>query len=254
VAASSPAAASTWTRRIGAALQRLLLPEACPWCGRLRDATDRDALGCPTCRAQVRPVTEPFCHRCGVPLDGGVMPVTCARCLQDPPHFDHLRAPVVYDDIVARAVKSVKFDRRLDRTRGLARVLFAVHTFGMRWEEYDAVVPVPLFDERLGDRRFNQALELARALPEARRLAIRPAYLRRVHQTERQMELASADRAANVKGAFATPPGLDLHGRRILLIDDVATTGATLSECARALKRAGAAQVDAACVARAVTW
>lgn len=244
----------TFPRRAGAALQHLLLPETCPWCGRTLAADQRDALGCPACLERVRRVAEPYCHRCGLPLDAGVGPVTCARCLSEPPRFDHLRAVVVYDGIVANAIKDVKIKRHVGRLRDLARVLFAVHTFGVQWESYDAVVPVPLFERRLGTRRFNQALELARALPNAARLTIRPDYLHRVRDTGHQMEHAAVDRPANVKRAFVAAPELNLAGRRVLLIDDVATTGATLSECARALKKAGATTVDAACVARAVTW
>ncbi len=179
------------------------------------------------------------------------MPITCARCLADPPHYDRLRGVVVYNDQVAAAIHALKYKRRLTIVYALATVLYHVHETGIRWTQYDAIVPVPLFARRFRERWFNQSLLLASALPDIDRLPLRPTLLRRVRDTPRQADLAQSDRLTNLKGAFAVAPHADLDGLRILLIDDVATTGATFNECAKVCKQAGAAVVDAACVARA---
>ncbi|MHA1568658.1 MAG: ComF family protein, partial [Alphaproteobacteria bacterium] len=171
-------------------------------------------------------------------------------CEKKKPAFDHLRGVVTYDSLVAHTIKSFKYHRDITLTRALARVLYKVQDFGIIWRNYDVILPVPLHPARLRERRFNQALLLLWEMPLAR-LPLQVDWLRRVRETEPQANLPADQRHENVKGAFATADGLSLTGMRVLVVDDVASTGATLHECSKACKKAGAAVVDAAVVARA---
>jgi ComF family protein len=238
-----------WRRALQGAA-RLVYPATCPWCGRsLRP--DEDFLGCATCLPKITRVRLPFCHRCGAMLAAGKPPVTCARCLTDPPHFDRLRAVLEYNDTVRAAVVGFKYRRQVTQVVALAQVLARVRDHGIDVGDYDFIAPVPLHAARARWRWFNQSLLLAAALPEAARLPLAPELLFRNRNTPPQASLPRRARLDNVKNAFSLSPNAQVDGKKILLIDDVATTGATLSECARPLKEAGAAVVDAACLARA---
>jgi len=237
-------------RRLARAGVELLFPDLCPWCRRPLGPGD-DFLACAHCRAAIKRVEPPYCARCGVPLAAGEMPVVCGRCLTEPPHFDRLRGVLVYQGPVAESVRQLKYGRRLAHGFALARILYLASDLGIRWHQYDAVLPVPLFPARFRHRWFNQAALLLTAMPGSHRLPIRPTWLRRVRETTPQASLNAAARSANVKGAFALEEGIKVAGLRLLLVDDVATTGATLDECARVCKKAGAATVDAVVLARA---
>ncbi|MDP8224068.1 MAG: ComF family protein [Candidatus Lernaella stagnicola] len=235
-------------RRLRRGAVRMVFPDLCPWCRRPLAPGD-SFLGCAACLERIDLIREPYCHRCGLPVEKAVMPFTCSRCLEDPPHFDRLRGVVVYEGVVATAIQKLKYERNLSAVHALARVLYHVADLGLRWHRYDAVVPVPLFPKRYRQRWFNQSIILTTALPNAEHLVLRPGWLRRVRDTPRQATLTQTQRRQNLKGAFAAKA--DMSGLKILLVDDVSTTGATIDECAKACKSAGAAIVDAACVARA---
>ncbi|NLH48245.1 MAG: ComF family protein [Myxococcales bacterium] len=237
-------------RRLARGVVDLLYPDLCPWCQRVL-AADEDPLACPDCAASVLRIIAPYCATCGLPVDSGEGVPACARCLEDPPAYDHLRGVVVYGGRVAAAIANLKYQRRLTSGYALAGVLYRAIDLGINWTTYDAIIPVPLFPARFRQRWFNQSLFLAAALPNAERLPLRPTWLRRVRDTVPQASLSAVERVANVKGAFAVAPGAPLAGKRLLLVDDVATTGSTLHECARVCKKAGAAAVDAVVVARA---
>lgn len=132
-------------------------------------------------------------------------------------------------------------------------MLLLVDNYGINWPEYDAVLPVPLHPTRLRERRFNQVLLLLAQMPQYD-LPVQSEWLLRVRNTLPQAELSAKQRRENVKNAFAVAPGIKLDNQRILLVDDVASTGSTLHECAKACKDAGAEIVDAAVVARATLW
>lgn len=237
-------------RRLARAGVDLLFPDLCPWCRRPLQPGD-DFLACSSCVTTIKRIEAPYCVRCGVPLDAGVMPVVCRRCLAEPPHFDRLRGVLVYQGPVAESIKQLKYHRRLAQGFALARVLYQAVDLGVRWPRYDAILPVPLFPARFRDRRFNQSALLITEMPGSHRLPIRSNWLQRVRDTAAQASLSAAERSANVKNAFALEAGVEVAGRRLLLVDDVATTGATLNECARVCKKAGAAAVDAVVLARA---
>ncbi len=231
---------------IAAIARDLLAPPTCP-------ITDEIVAGSgqTSYRAWGRAhwLDRPWCERCGMPfaVDHG-RDVLCAACLAYPPDFDCARAAVAYDAASKRAVLAFKHGDRLDLAPVLAAWIERVAGDVMR---PDAVLaPTPLHWRRQWARRYNQSAALAAAI--ARRAGVAVAYdaLVRVRATPPQQSLPLAARRRNVVGAFRASPAL--AGRHVIVIDDVLTTGATASACAKALKRAGAGRVDVLAVARVV--
>jgi ComF family protein len=205
---------------------------------------------CAPCWSAIRFLDGPGCACCGLPfavaLEGDNF---CAACLAKPPAFDSARAILAYDDKSRGAILALKHADRLDLVPGFARWLDRV---GAR-ERCDLVVPVPLHRWRLWQRRYNQSAELARRLAGYWNLACQPQALVRSRATPSQGAMPSAKaRRRNVQRAFRVPDPAAVAGRRVLLLDDVLTTGATAEACARALKRAGAAEVHVLALARVV--
>jgi ComF family protein len=207
---------------------------------------------CAACWSAIAFLDGPGCACCGLPfpvaLEGENL---CAACLVKPPAFDSARAILAYDDNSRGAILALKHADRLDLVPGFARWLSRVGRDAL--ENSDLVIPVPLHPLRLWRRRYNQAAELARRLARDWNLAYAPAALLRSRATPSQGAMSSAKaRRRNVLKAFQVPdPGL-VAGKRVLLLDDVLTTGATVEACARALKRAGAAKVHVLVLARVV--
>jgi ComF family protein len=193
----------------------------------------------------------PVCDGCGAPFDYDPGPgVRCAACMARPRAFDAARAACLYEETSREPILKLKHADRSDLAPLFARWLSRAAAELLA--EADAVVPVPLHRWRLLRRRYNQAAEIARPLARLHGLAYLPDALVRPRATESQAGRSGSGRRRNVAGAFAVRAGggPQVAGRRILLVDDVMTTGATLEACARALKRAGAARVDAAVIAR----
>ena len=191
----------------------------------------------------------PVCDGCGTPFeyDPGAR---CAACLRKPRAFDAARAACLYDDVSRDPILKLKHADRLDLAPLFARWLS--RAAGSLIAEADAIAPVPLHPGRLLSRRYNQAAEIARPLCALTGLRYLPDALVRRRATETQGGKSGSGRKRNVAGAFEVPAGRapQVAGKRILLIDDVMTTGATAEGCARALKLAGAVRVDVAVVAR----
>jgi ComF family protein len=248
-AASPPPAA--WRRVLssaaGAALD-VLLPPRCLGCG---VTVDQNGLLCTECWSGLSFIAPPLCACCGLPFAYEVAARSqCAACLASPPDFERARAVLVYDDASRRLVLGFKHADRLEAAPAFGRWL--ARAGAELTAEADLITPVPLHRWRLFQRRYNQAGLLAQALGRVAGRPVAPDLLVRSRRTPSQGGLGRAGRRRNVAGAFAVRPGREaqVRGRRILLIDDVHTTGATLGECARALRRAGAASVDALTLAR----
>ncbi|BAR98628.1 competence protein F homolog [Blastochloris viridis] len=239
------------TLRAAAALIRdVALPPTCIAC---RVPVADDGGLCPACWAKLNFVSRPYCERLGTPfaVDLGAGMISPAA-LADPPAFQRARAVARYDEVARRLVHALKFGDRIELARPLGRMM--AQAGAELLTDADAVVPVPLHWMRLWRRRFNQSAALADEIGRSAGIAARPGLLVRRRRTGHQVGLSRAERARNVQGAFAVPPeGVgEVRGRRLVLIDDVLTTGATLEACARVLSRAGAARVDALVFARVV--
>jgi ComF family protein len=227
----------------------LALPPLCPAC---REPVVGQAL-CADCWSQLNFIARPYCERLGIPFAYDPGPgVLSMQAIADPPAYGRARAAVRYDEIARKLVHALKYGDRLELapTPGgwmaqAGRELLA---------EADAIVPVPLHWRRLWWRRFNQSALLAQAIAARSDVAVLPDALRRVKPTSQQVGLTRAQRAENIQGAFRVPASgrAAIAGRRLVLVDDVLTTGATVEGCARALLRAGAAEVDVLTFGRVV--
>lgn len=199
--------------------------------------------------ADVTFLDAPWCEACGFPFEYAVQGGSlCARCVIQRPAFDRARAAMAYDDGSRALILSFKHG---GRTEGLASFAAQMRRAGRDLlPEADLLVPVPLHSSRLIRRRYNQATLLARALSKITAAEFAPDILFRNRRTESQGKFNARARAQNVRGAFETRENAQIKSLNIVLIDDVLTTGATLEACSRCLKRAGAARVDAICLAR----
>ena len=213
------------------------LGQDCQLCGE-ESATE---LICASCAADL-PVLPPHCPQCALPGSGGV---TCGECLKRPPHFDATLALWHYGFPCDRLVRSLKYHARLALAAFFARSLAS-----RPLRPVDLVLPMPLHPRRLAERGFNQALEIAREIAQRARVPLGPCAAQRVKDTAQQTGLPYDRRAGNVRGAFACNE--DLSGMTVAVVDDVMTTGATLNELARILKRSGAARVENWVIARAL--
>ena len=220
----------------------LIYPPTCSGC---RSATADPGALCPSCWAGLRLIDATwFMPGSGHDVDLGVGALLAPRAIAEPPVFARARAVALYDEVARRLVHRLKYEDRLDLAMPMARMMGACGRELIA--EADCVVPVPLHRLRLWRRRFNQAALLARPIASAAGLPFFPRTLMRVRATRSQVGLTRAARAENLSGAFKVPKAERhrLQGRRVLLVDDVTTTGATGNAAARALLRGGAASVD----------
>ncbi|WLR97336.1 ComF family protein [Shinella sumterensis] len=233
----------------GAALD-IVYPPACAGCGLLLGT---GAGLCAHCWSRLALIERPYCEVLGTPFSHDLGPgILSADAIAHPPPFDRLRSVALYDDLARILVHSLKYRDRTDLAPMMAQWMLRAGDGTI--EAADVIVPVPLHRLRLVWRKFNQAAELARALGA---LAGRPVLIdavRRVKRTRRQIGLNPRAREENVRGAFAiTAAGREaLFGKRVVLIDDVYTTGATIAAVARTLKRAGVADITVLTFARAL--
>jgi len=228
------------------ALLDFFLPEFCLFCQAPLPPKSVH-LACSDCLNKITPIPQPMCSCCGAPFrsPAGVEHL-CQDCLTEPPPFSRARAVAFYDGLMLEAIHRLKYQRRLIYAKFLSQLLASASTATLV-EAADLLVPVPLHPRRLRWRGFNQAILLARTfsnLPLGRDVLVRR------RPTLPQVKLSLQERQANVKGAFEVPQPAAVQGKSVLLLDDVYTTGATVKECARVLKRAGAVQVEIVTVAR----
>jgi ComF family protein len=236
--------AGVWSLRgLAARVSRLLLPPRCLHCG----APGAEAIDlCADCRAQL-PHNACACPRCALPLPHPAP--ACGRCLKRPPPASAALAPFVYAEPVDRWLPRFKFGRELACGRVLATLMLQDPRLPALIDGVDALVPMPLHRRRLGQRGYNQALELARPLSKALGLPLRHTWLQRVRDTAPQTGLDAKARRRNLRGAFVAAAAME--GKRVLLIDDVITTGSSMLEASRACRRAGAIEVRVLAAARA---
>ncbi len=244
------ARAATALQRGGKFILDIALPPLCPSCR----APLGDGVGlCATCWSKLSLIEPPFCARLGIPFTYDPGPgLLSMEAIAAPPAYDRARAAVRYDDIARALVLSFKYGDRLDLAPMMGR--WMARAGRELTADADALLPVPLHWRRLWARRFNQSAALAGAIADICGVPVLHGALKRVRATPQQVGLSKSERADNVQGAFRVPAEAKAHvaGRRLVLIDDVLTSGATVDTCARALLRAGAAHVDVLVFARVV--
>ncbi|MBW1917002.1 MAG: ComF family protein [Deltaproteobacteria bacterium] len=232
-------------QNFGLTILDFFLPRFCLFCGAAVNS-EPGAVICPDCRSQVQWIHSPMCPVCGAPFKGVGFDHLCGNCQLHPPPYHRARAVAFYEGVVLEAIHRFKYHRRQVYARVLKEWLATPAGLEMA-QAADLILPVPLHPRRVRSRGFNQALILAQAfsaVPLGRDLLIRSRW------TTPQVGLSGKERLENVRRAFAVTNPEAVAGKNILLIDDVFTTGATVSECAKVLRKAGARQVEVLTVAR----
>jgi ComF family protein len=227
----------------------IALPTLCVSC---RDPVDGEGV-CADCWARMSFIAPPYCPRLGIPFVYDPGPdMLSMEAIANPPAYGRARAAVRYDDVARTLVHALKYQDRTDLAPAMGR--WMARAGRELLGEADVLVPVPLHWRRGWSRRYNQSGELARVIAAASGVRLAAEALRRTRPTEQQIGLSRTERASNVQGAFKVAPDRQsaIAGRRVLLIDDVLTSGATVDACARALLRAKAANVDVLVFARVV--
>jgi len=237
---------------IFAALTEVLFPSRCLACLSLLPDGSRHSL-CPACDARIRYIKEPLCPVCGLPFEAGTTTShPCGACLKERPPFDVARALGRYEGPLLEVIHRFKYRKDTAAGEALGRLAASYPFFDFSFTAYDVLVPVPLHLRRLRERGFNQALVLGRVVARHHHLALDFDAVARHRDTTPQVSLDGKDRRENVRDAFVVVRPQCLEGKRVLLVDDVFTTGSTVSECARVVKKAGAAWVGVFTVARVV--
>jgi len=241
--------AATFLKWVSRAVD-LVYPRNCQFC-ETPLAEEQRGVVCPACLALAKPIAPPFCRRCALPFDGKLdEQVDCGYCQNLKFHFTRAFAACRAEGVVRACIHRLKYNREMYYVPHLADWLAVAGKRWIDWTQVDAIVPVPLHPVKQRGREFNQAEVLARELSREVSRPMLIKCVRRVKATKSQTRLDAKSRRENLRGAFAARSKLD--GQRVVLVDDVFTTGATLDACASILLRSGATDVIALTVARGV--
>lgn len=197
-------------------------------------------------------ISSPHCTICAIPFQGAGEDHPCGNCITAPPSFAAARAAVIYEGPGRELIHKFKYDYKIHLRRPLALLTVEALTDFVSSHKPDLIVPVPLHIKRLRSRGFNQAVLLGELLAREWGIPLERRAMQRIRWTEPQINLAASERKENVKGAFSVRDAAMVKGRCVLLLDDVYTTGSTVEECAKVLKRSGAEKVVVVTIARAV--
>lgn len=226
----------------------VLVPARCGMCG---EEVEENGTLCAKCYGHLKFIRKPCCKLCGRPFDFDIVGESlCGSCLKQKPVYEKAHAVLIYNQASKRLILPFKHADRLDLTGVLVK--FMIRAWPEMIEKADVIVPVPLHMFRLLRRHYNQAALLAKAVAKQNHKLYCPEVLRRRKKTLSQGHLSPKERHKNVSGAFEVRHSDRIQGKRILLIDDVYTTGATVNECAKVLLKAGAASVSCLTLAKVV--
>jgi len=208
---------------------------------------------CQSCQEDIKPINSPLCSKCGIPfVSREGEDHLCGECIEDKRDFRKARAFGIYTGTLKKAVHLFKFGKKTRLARPLGDLLRLAFLRFWDKDSVDLIIPVPLHIKRLRSRGFNQSFLLIKGWAKKEGIACDAGILRRIRQTRPQSELSREERIRNVKGAFKLIRPEKVKDRRVILVDDVYTTGATVNECAKLIKEAGAKDVDVLTLARAV--
>lgn len=241
-------------RSIARSLADFCFPRRCVLCNALLDRELIDAGGetCGSCTGSLKALPEHHCTRCAYPFETeGIGSHLCQECLTSDPPFDRAGSVWCYEEPVQSAILNFKFHGRTYLRSFFSKAM--TRRLRERWEggRWDLIIPVPLHGSKLRKRGYNQALLIALDVARASRVPVSRSVLRKIRRTSAQSVLSRDERRTNVVSAFEVAEARAIHGKRVLLIDDVMTTGSTLRECAKTLKESGAERVDCLTLARA---
>ncbi len=234
-----------------------LFPSRCLLCQKtVISSSDNENIEiCAECLSAL-PHNDMSCSRCAVPLVVDVEGRLCGRCIKKPPAFDYVYSPLCYEEDVIRLVHQLKFSEKIAFSRTLGEIMLECWKLEtMKNSNVDAsskpdyLLPVPLHKSRMRQRGFNQSIELSRVIAKKLNIPIEYDGVGRIRSTSAQTGLNAIQRRKNIKGAFKVVQ--KISAKRVLIIDDVMTTGSTVNELARILKKAGIEQVGVLCLARA---
>ena len=219
----------------------LLFPPVCGGCGKAGQRW------CLDCQARVPRIIEPFCETCGIPVR---KPGRCEKCQSNPPVYRALRSWAVFDSPIQNALHTIKYRRNMSLADSIA-IQMVEFVRSLHWA-LDMITPVPLARKRLQERGYNQVALVARPLAYELGLPYAPNVLQKIRETRSQVGLTISQRRENVSQAYQADPSA-VKRKSILIMDDVATTGSTLAASAEALISAGAKEVYAITIARALS-
>lgn len=237
-------------RKLGLELLDLLLPPRCYIC---RKAVHFDGTLhiCSDCHASLPFILSPACTVCGIPMAGAGEDHPCSRCITTPPPYRTARAALRYEGSCRDLIHTFKYQYKSHLRRPLGLLMAHNLKYFAQHQRPELLVPVPLHVSRLRQRGFNQSVLLGEILSKQWQIPLLRQGLQRIRPTVPQVELTRDQRLSNLKGAFVVKDGLPVLNRRVMLVDDVFTTGSTLRECARILLQAGCLEVSAVTIAHA---
>ena len=238
-------------KEIVSGLADILFPPECPACGTVLIA-DGEQLFCPECLSTINFTTSPLCTSCGLPftVTEGANHL-CEDCILAPPPFSMARALGKYEGSLLDVIHLFKYHGNVSAGEALGRMMAKARYDSLAIGNYSLIIPVPLHLKKLRDRGFNQSLILASQISKMFSIPLDFTTLRRVIHTESQVGLSRQKRAANVRGAFEITDQSRIKNKKVLLIDDVYTTGSTAKECSKILAQNGAEEVAVLTLARA---
>ena len=240
-----------WSELAAAAID-LIYPHNCQFCNLAMEQHEPGVI-CRACLRTIKFIEPPFCARCALPFHGEPKETyQCGYCADLKFQFTRAVSACAAEGIVRDTVHRFKYERQMYYAAHLEEWIVAAGWRWIDWNEIDAIVPVPLHPRKKRHREFNQAEVLAAAVSRATGRPVLPRAVRRIRDTETQTRLHRTERADNLNGAFQVRRADEVAGRRLVLVDDVFTTGATLDSCAKVLRVAGAQEVVALTVARGI--
>lgn len=234
------------------AISRFIFSDLCSLCKKQIADFSEDIKICKECSDDLEFISEPMCVKCGKPFIGNIQTAhTCGECIKKTRYYNKARSVFVYDGVIKNGIIDYKFFRNVTLAKFFEQYLLDYIKYELN-NEYDVIIPVPLHKKRLRERRFNQSLFIVRSAPKYNQIKVDNSSLKRIKYTEPQLKLKGAERRKNVRGAFKVDDARNIYGKRVLLVDDIFTTGSTVDECAKVLMLAGAYSVDVLTLAKTV--
>jgi ComF family protein len=233
-------------------LSDVIFPPRCLTCHDILDHYAGLPL-CPSCFSEIKFIASPICICCGIPFSGtGEPDHLCGECIISPPAFSSARAVFQYKSTLLETIHRFKYNERVFLGKILGKIMAEYPYPAFNIKDFTLVVPVPLHSKRLRERGFNQSVILAREISRCLQIPLDFLALKRNIHTEPQVRLGKKQRSSNVRGAFDVSDSSKIRDRKIILVDDVYTTGSTIKECSRVLMKNEASSVAVLTVARAV--